>query len=360
MAIRVVTGPDYIELQRSGTHHHVQLTDKKKLTIEQALAVQDAARSAPGVSAAQLRRNLRTHDSPTKNIGPEHARQIQRLVYQERKKVQQKMLGGAVVDDNFGSLTTFADDNRWAELVRKHNDAEDSYRLKLFEAVIIGSNLQAARGIVRLNFSSLWMLLNAFRSIKSGWLFQLNGDVTGKVCRADIDLLEFSVTSMPRQNNILCISTIPNKTESQTTYTITWEDLRKAACLVPTIVHCGAADCECCESVFELLRDPDVIKFMASARFQDQQLPVDTAMCDNFLGWGNFAECLGIPTNVCMQHATGKCRSILNLIFHTDSVHDRDRCRQSIASQVLPGHGRIRRLLRLARRTEPHCSGEFR
>jgi hypothetical protein len=52
-------------------------------------------------------------------------------------------------------------------------------------------------------------------------------------------------------HNILCISTIPNKTESQTTYTITWEDLHKAACLVPTIVHCGAADCECCESVFE-------------------------------------------------------------------------------------------------------------
>ena len=109
MAIRVVTGPDYIELQRSGTHHHVQVTDKKKLTIEQALAVQEAARSAPGVSAAQLRRNLRTHDSPTKNIGPEHARQIQRLVYQERKKVQQKMLGGAVVDDNFGSMTTFCE-----------------------------------------------------------------------------------------------------------------------------------------------------------------------------------------------------------------------------------------------------------
>ncbi len=104
--------------------------------------------------------------------------------------MQQKMLGGDVVDDNFGSMTTFADDNHWAELVRKHNDAEDSYHLKLFEAaVIIGSDLQAARGIVCLNFTSLWMLLNAFRSIKSGWLFQLNSDVTGNVCRADIDLL---------------------------------------------------------------------------------------------------------------------------------------------------------------------------
>jgi hypothetical protein len=73
VAIRVVTGPDYIELMRSGTHHHVQTVDKGKLTIEQTLAVQEAARTAPVVSAAQLRRNMLTHDSPTKTIGPEHA-----------------------------------------------------------------------------------------------------------------------------------------------------------------------------------------------------------------------------------------------------------------------------------------------
>ncbi len=40
------------------------------------------------------------------------------------------------------------------------------------------------------------MFPNAFRSIKSGWLFQLNGDITCHVCWADLDLLEFSVTSV--------------------------------------------------------------------------------------------------------------------------------------------------------------------
>ncbi len=35
-------------------------------------------------------------------------------------------------------------------------------------------------------------------------------------------------------------------------------------------------------------------------------LPVQTAMCDNFKGWGNFAEnVLGIKSNVCISHATG-------------------------------------------------------
>ncbi len=139
--------------------------DKVKLTIEQRLAVQEAARTAPGVSAAQLRRNMLTHDSPTKTIGPEHARKIQHLVYKERKKKQQQMLQGEVVDDKFGSLTTFAEENRWSERVCKHDDANDPYHLKLFEFCIIGFDLQAACGIVCLNFSSLWMLLNAFRSI---------------------------------------------------------------------------------------------------------------------------------------------------------------------------------------------------
>ncbi len=78
------------------------------------------------------------------------------------------------MDNKFGSLTTFAQENRWSEseLVRKHNDADDPYHLKLFEFCIISTDVQAARGIVHLNFSSLWMLLNAFRSIKSGWSFR--------------------------------------------------------------------------------------------------------------------------------------------------------------------------------------------
>ena len=34
------------------------------------------------------------------------------------------------------------------------------------------------------------MILNAFRAIVAGWAFQLNGDVTGKLCRKNIDLVE--------------------------------------------------------------------------------------------------------------------------------------------------------------------------
>ena len=37
------------------------------------------------------------------------------------------------------------------------------------------------------------MILNAFHAIVAGWRFQLNGDVTGKLCLKNIDLDEFGV-----------------------------------------------------------------------------------------------------------------------------------------------------------------------
>ena len=77
---------------------------------------------------------------------------------------------------------------------------------------MIGHEFDAAHDLVRIHFSSLWMLSNVLRAINAGWVFQLNGNVTGNVCRADIDLLELSVTSIPAQNNVLCISTILHAT----------------------------------------------------------------------------------------------------------------------------------------------------
>jgi hypothetical protein len=127
-------------------------------------------------------------------------------------------------------------------LVSRHNDPEDGYHIGLHNVCVIGHQNEDAFDVLRMNISSLWMLTHAFRAIKAGWGFQLTADVTGKLCRK-IDLLAFSVTSIP-------------KLKSQ----------------------------ECKECI----------------------LPVQTAMCDNSKGWGNFAEnVLGIKSYVCLLHATG-------------------------------------------------------
>ena len=98
--------------------------------------------------------------------------------------------------------------------MRKHNDAEDPYHLRLYDFVVLGRQVAAEHDVVRITFGSVWMLCNAFRAIIAGWVFQLNGDVTGKFCNKSVDLVEFSVTSIPRQNNILCLGVIPRGSES--------------------------------------------------------------------------------------------------------------------------------------------------
>ncbi len=73
------------------------------------------------------------------------------------------------------------------------------------------------------------MILNAFRAIVAGWGFQLNGDITGKLCCKNIDLVEFSVESIPKYNNVLFLGVIPKGTGSEKIYVITWDDFRTAA-----------------------------------------------------------------------------------------------------------------------------------
>ncbi len=60
------------------------------------------------------------------------------------------------------------------------------------------------------------VLANALRAIVAGWKFQLCADVTGNFCNISVDLLEFSVTSIPCQNNVLCLSIIPKATVTET------------------------------------------------------------------------------------------------------------------------------------------------
>ena len=157
---------------------------------------------------SEIRRNLLDHDSPTKSIPVKLKRCVERRVYSARKNMTKKQLDGYELNDSFGSLTVFADINLFSTLMRKHNDPEDAYHFRLFDFVVLGSQVTAEHDLVRITFGSVWMMLNAYRAIIAGWGFQLNGDVTGKYCNKSVDLVEFSVTSIPKQNNILCLGQV--------------------------------------------------------------------------------------------------------------------------------------------------------
>ena len=131
--------------------------------------------------------------------------------------------------------------------MRKHNDPAIDFHVSLYDYVVIGYELITERDVVRMNLSSVWMLANALRAIIAGWNFQLCADVTGNFCNRSVDLLEFSVTSILCQNNVLCLSIIPKATESETVYKLSnaSDDLRKAVNYLCKIQPCGSADCEC-------------------------------------------------------------------------------------------------------------------
>jgi hypothetical protein len=78
-----------------------------------------------------------------------------------------------MIMDSFGSLTEFCIRSSWSELVHKHNDPAIDYHVSLYEYVVIGYELMAARDVVRINMSSVWMLANTLRAIVAGWNFQL-------------------------------------------------------------------------------------------------------------------------------------------------------------------------------------------
>ncbi len=124
------------------------------------------------------------------------------------------------------------------------------------------------------------MLTHAFRAIKAGWGFQLNADVTGKLCRESVDLLAFSVTSIPKRrgNNTLCLCIIPSTTESEQAYTVVYNKLRKAVCLVPSIKPCNDEDCVSCGIIIALLADADVAAYVKSQECKECILPVQMAM----------------------------------------------------------------------------------
>ena len=241
--------------------------------------------------------------------------------------MNRKQREGAEIDDSFGSLSTFAADKVWSESVRRHNDSADVFHISQFDTVVLGSETSPEFDIFRMTLSSPWMLANALRAISAGWVFQLNADVTGKVCRASVDLLAFGVNSIPCQNNVLCIALIPQATESEVTYTLTYDDLRHGVATLCKVEPCRDENCDFCSTLAELLANDNVKAFVHGEVYRAEKLPVHTAMCDNFAGWVSFCRnVLGMDPNVCKPHGTGNAsyipHALCKLTFHSG----RDRC----------------------------------
>jgi hypothetical protein len=150
-------------------------------SVQEFHIVHGAAKTAPTLSGAVLRRNLLDHENPTKTIPQQLQRCVQRIVQNVRKQVTKKHVDGFDLKDSFCSLHALCETNLFSDFMRKHNDP--AYHFRLFEFVVLGSQVSPERDIVRITFSSVWMILNAFRAIVAGWGFQLNGVAVREIHR---------------------------------------------------------------------------------------------------------------------------------------------------------------------------------
>ena len=98
-------------------------------------------------------------------------------------------MDGLVLDASYGSLTQLAESKWFRSLVERNNNRDDEFHFDLFSPVIIGRDLQAVNGILHLNITSPWFLLNVLRGIATGWIFQLNGGATFSFCKSAIDMI---------------------------------------------------------------------------------------------------------------------------------------------------------------------------
>ena len=75
----------------------------------------------------------------------------------QNKKMTKRQLDSYELNDSFGSLTVFAEINLISTLMRKHNDPEDPYHFRLFDFVVLGSQITAEHDLVLISFGSPWM-----------------------------------------------------------------------------------------------------------------------------------------------------------------------------------------------------------
>ena len=93
-------------------------------------------------------------------------------------------------------------------------------------------------------------------------------NVTGKVCHARVDLVEFCVNLNPKKNNVFCLAIIPKATQSVKIDQITWDDLHAAVPLLFSIKGCGVDGCVCYNKI---LHHPEVTAYMRSSKFRMEE-----------------------------------------------------------------------------------------
>ena len=168
---------------------------------------------------------------------------------------------------------------------------------------IIGFQAKQDEGTLFVCFTNVWMLLNYFCVINTGWPVQLMGDATFNFCESDIGLAGFGVMQAGGRLAPLIYSLVP--TESAEAYALMWNSFSKTAIsLVRKFSCCEKAVCSTCSSINRVLQHPRTASKLSDEKFTRQKrLAVDFATSDNSQAWKSFSiHQIGLIPQKCIAH----------------------------------------------------------
>ena len=157
---------------------------------------------------------------------------------------------------------------------------------------------------VMIFFSSVWNLLNFWRSVASSYNKQIVMDVTHKCSTAAVNNHAIGVNMLEGKAAPVTFILIPAQTESEAVHTEAYHAMRRALRALTAVKTCDS--CECCRCISDLLTDHIVKCALRSPHYiTKHELPISHGLSDNSWAFQNFMKnVLCIEAELCQTHAT--------------------------------------------------------
>jgi hypothetical protein len=191
----------------------------------------------------------------------------------------------------------------------RHIDGDK--HIELHDPIVVGFCADGEDASLSMAFTNVWMMLNYFRVLNSGWPMQLMGDGTFNFADRDIAMLGMGVMTPGGKLRPLIFSYVP--TESAEAYKFCWMAFeRSAISFVNKFQPCDVEECTTCQSILAVLKNEMTVEAGKTNMFQRQKrLAVDVATSDNSAAFKKFAvENLGISSMKCAAHLTGTNKNL--------------------------------------------------
>ena len=212
--IKLFDGPQYTALHVRGKHdadsHAPDKEKSKNLMVNQIQAIATGVLMALNQSARLLQHNLTnfSDDVQIDNVKVWHMRRKA----EHKKLLTMEQLDNYKIDDSYGSPFRCSEAKLFETHLGQHNDEDANFHFNLIETFVSGWDFNSKddnHDIVYLNFSTIWHLCNFLHNLAAGWLMQIKGDATYKVCLCRVAIYSISVNSIPQVNNLVCFAVIP-------------------------------------------------------------------------------------------------------------------------------------------------------